>query len=167
MSEPTPPRGSDPQQPASGREETRPFTAPVPPQQPVAAGPVTVAEPASPDPARRRTLRMGAAAAGLLGVGVVVGVIVGQATADPAAASSTTQTAPDGTGQQYGTPPDGGMGGMPPGGMGGRGGFGAGVPDGTDDGTTDDGTDDSATDDGATDDTTATGTVPDGTTLDS
>jgi hypothetical protein len=72
---------------------------------------------------------------------VVVGVIVGQATVDSASAgttSSTTRTAPEGTGggQQYGTPPDGGRVGLQPGG---RGGSGPEVPGGTTGSTTDNG----------------------------
>jgi hypothetical protein len=138
MSEPPPPRGSDPQQPATGRAETRRFAAPVPPEQPVAAEPATpTGTPAQASTRRRSALRTGAAAAGLLGVGVVVGVIVGQVTADSASAgttSSTSRTAPDGTGggQQYGTPPDGRRGGMPPG-------LGPEVPGSTTDGTSDSG----------------------------
>jgi hypothetical protein len=135
MTDPTPPRGSDPEH--TGRAETAAFAAPLPPQQPAYAETAAPAEPvtAAPAPRRGRVL-MGAAAAGLLAVGVAVGVIVGQATAGSAAADTgTSTTVPDGSTGQYGTPPDGGMGGMPPG-MGGRGGFDA---DG-DDGTTDDGT---------------------------
>jgi hypothetical protein len=147
MSEPTPPRGSEPQQPPTEREETRPFAAPVPPQQPTAADGAGIATPARPPAAttartRRDTLLMGAAAVGLLSVGVVVGVVIGQATAGSAAAgtsSSTIQPGPGGSGfdgsGQYGTPSDGRMGGMPPGG---RGGFGPQTLDGADDGTTGD-----------------------------
>jgi len=153
MTDPTPPRGPEPQQPVPGRDETRPFAASVPPQPGAAQAPATGqapagaeapgtaqhAVPAAPATSRRGRVGMGAAALGLLGVGVAVGVVVGQATADPAAAdtgTSTTQTVPGGGPGQYGTPPDGGMGGMP----GGRGDVTP--PDGsTDDGTTDGTTD--------------------------
>jgi hypothetical protein len=140
MTEPTPPRG-----PADDRAETRPFAAPVPPQQPPPAGPV----PAEPRAAAARTDRrgrlvMGAAAAGLLAVGVAVGVVVGQATAGSAAADtgSTVQPVPgDGPDGQYGTPPDGRAG------RGGPGDFAP--PDGTtDDGGTGDGTTGDSDDDG-------------------
>jgi hypothetical protein len=151
MSEPTPPHGSEPGQPTAGRAETRPFAAPLPPQQPAGAAESASAAsiPTGGSTPRRSTLLMGVAAAGLLGVGVVVGVVVGQATAGSAAAdtgSATSPTAPEG-GQQYGTPPDGGMGGRPGGMGGGRVEVGPPVPGGTDDGTTDDGTtgDDSTT----------------------
>src|SRR3954470_23476866 len=107
-------------------EPTRPFAAPVP--EPAAAAPPT---PAAGRRTRRGSVRMGAAAAGLLGVGVAVGVVIGQATAEPASAGTGTvsSTFPEGV------PQDGGgrMGGMPPGGTGG---FGT-RPDG---GTTDGGT---------------------------
>jgi hypothetical protein len=159
MSEPTPPRGSEPEQPAVDRAETHSFAAPMPPQQPpAAAGPAPAAAVPAPAP-RRSKLLMGAAAAGLLGVGVVVGVVVGQATAGSAAAdpgSSTTQVGPGGSGldgsQQYGTPPDGGLGGHP----GGRGDFGTQVPGGTDGGTPDGTTDGGTTDDGTTGDDSTT-----------
>lgn len=122
MSEPTPP---EPQ-------ETRSFAAPVPPQtEPTPA-------PTGPRRSRRRTLLMGGAAAGLLTVGVAVGVVVGQATAGSAAADTGSTTEQVGPGSD-GTPPDG----MVPGG---RGGFGH-DPDG-DDGTTPD--DGSTDDDGTT-----------------
>jgi hypothetical protein len=106
MSEPTPPHGSGPDR----REETRAFAAPVPPQQPTDVGPAAPTATATAGAGTRRgTLVMGAAAVGLLAVGVAVGVVVGQATAGSAAAdtgSVTTQTVPgDGSG---GTPPDGG-----------------------------------------------------------
>jgi hypothetical protein len=178
MSEPTPPRGSDHQQPGAGREETRAFAAPVPPQRPApgatpadnpaghpaAAGAVGPTTPITTTPSPRRgRLLMGAAAAGLLGAGVVVGVVVGQATAGSAAAdtgSSTTRTVPGSGGLDgYGTPPDGGAGGMPPGGFGDRGRFG--MPD--DDGTTDDGTTDDGTTGGGSSDG-GTGPTTDGTT---
>src|SRR3954447_18832929 len=112
MTDPTPTPGAEPH----GREETRPFAAPAPPQHPRAA------EPAGPGPAaaraagaratRRSKVVTGAAAAGLLAVGVAVGVVVGQATAGWAAADtgSSTVTVPDDGGSgRYGTPPDGGM----------------------------------------------------------
>ena len=136
MTEPTPPRGAQPQPPVPGRDETRPF------QAPQEAPPGAAQVPAS----RRGKVLVGTAAAGLLGVGVAVGVVVGQATAGTAAAdtgTSTTQTVPgDGGPGRYGTPPDGGTGGMP----GGRGDLTP--PDGS--------TDDGATDDGATDEGDAT-----------
>jgi hypothetical protein len=135
MTEPTPPWG-----PVDGAE-TRPFAASVPPQQPAPADPVPAEPPAAAAQTDRRgRLVMGAAAAGLLAVGVAVGVVVGQATAGSAAAdtgSSTVQPVPgDGPDGQYGTPPDGRAG------RGGPGGF---APP---DGTTDDGTTGDAHDDG-------------------
>jgi len=141
MTDPTPTPGVEPQ----GREETRPFAAPAPPQQPVVAepaGPGTATAPAAGGRATRRSkVVTGAAATGLLAVGVAVGVIVGQTTAGSAAAdtgSSTTVTVPDGGSScRYGTPPDGGM---RPGG--GRGDL---TPP---DGSTDDGSGDGTTDDG-------------------
>jgi hypothetical protein len=138
MTDPTPPRGSEPEH--TGREETAAFAAPLPPQQPGYAETAAPAEPVAVAPAPRRgRVLMGAAAAGLLAVGVVVGVIVGQATAGSAAADTgTSTTVPDGSTGQYGTPPDDGR---FPGGMGGHGGF---DPDG------DDGTTDGATTDGGT-----------------
>ena len=135
MTDPTPPRGSEPEH--TGREETAAFAAPLPPQQSGYAETAAPAEPVAVAPAPRRgRVLMGAAAAGLLAVGVAVGVIVGQATAGSAAADTgTSTTVPDGCTGRYGTPPDGGTGGMPPG-MGGRGGF---DPDGTTDGAPTDG----------------------------
>lgn len=134
MSHPALPGSPEPQQPDAARQETREFAVP----------PVSVAA-----PVRRRRLLTGLAAAALLGVGVVVGVVVGQATAGTAAADtgSTSDvpvpggTLPDAT-QQYG----GGPGGMPPGGTGGFGG----PPGSTDDDSTDGGTADDGTADGAT-----------------
>jgi hypothetical protein len=74
---------------------------------------------------RRGRALLAAGAAGLLGVGVVIGVVVGQATAGTAAAdtgSTVTQpgTTTDGSVPGYGSVPDGGggfgrFGGMPPG----------------------------------------------------
>jgi hypothetical protein len=128
MTEPTLPRGSEPEQPATRGEETHAFAAPVPPQQPLRA---EVPPAQAPAPRRRGgKVLMGAAAAGLLAVGVAVGVVVGQATAGSAAADTGSSTSvTDDTGRS-GTPPDGGW--MP---GGGHGGF---DPDG-DDGTADSG----------------------------
>jgi hypothetical protein len=106
-------------------EPTRPFAAPGP--EPAAAPPPA---PAAGRRTRRGSVLMGAAAAGLLGVGVAVGVVIGQVTAEPASADPGTvsSTFPEGV------PQDGGhTGGMPPGGTGG---FGTRPDDGTTDGTT-------------------------------
>ena len=151
MSQPT-----DPWQPA--RAETAAFPAaegpPLAPVAPVAQGPAT------PAPTRRSRVLMAAAAAGLLAVGVVVGLVVGQATAgtasagdlDPATSQTVPGTVPD-DGSGYGSLPGGGTGGMPQGGRGGTGRLGGvpgqGAPDGggtTDGGSTDDTVDGTALD---------------------
>ena len=107
---------SEPQQPGPARDETAAFpTAPVPPPAPVGA------VPAAP-PTRRSRALVGAAAAGLLAVGVVVGLVVGQATAGTASAgdvSPTVEQTVPGDGSGYGSAPDGGV--LPPGARGGTG----------------------------------------------
>ena len=135
------------------------------PADPQELGPVraqTEELPAAPKPPARRTRALLASAgAGLLAVGVVVGLVVGQATAGTASAGtgaaqpSTGATVP---GDGYGVAPDGGT--LPPGGRGGmRVPGGGGVPGG---GATDDGTTQGSPDDGTTQ-----GTSDDGTALDS
>ena len=161
MSQPTGPAGTDPQQPGPARAETSAFpAAPAPaPAPPVVDAPPVGPAHAAVAPTRRGRVLMGAAGAGLLAVGVVVGLVVGQATAGTASAGdltpSTSQTVPgavpdDGSGQGYGSMPGGGpghggtgrFGGVP-----GDGTTGGGVPgDGTTGGTTGGGTTDDTVD---------------------
>ena len=98
------------------------------PADPQELGPVraqTEELPAAPKPPARRTRALLASAgAGLLAVGVVVGLVVGQATAGTASAGDVSptveQTVPgDGDGSGYGSAPDGGV--LPPGARGGTG----------------------------------------------